>query len=420
MPSNHAAPVKVTMRRGKVRRALAVLGVAALLQHWFSFVIPAMPSFVLRVAEISPYLQFLIPYLSNWGLVIGFVFVVLGACLLWATWGLRPELAGGKSANSVSPAQQDERHRPTLRRILSYVKPHWPYVAGILAAIVTAAALDLYQVWIVAFLFIGEVGYRGNIGILPSIITLLAMTFVVKEFASFLKDYLSEVLSQKTVHKLRSDLYEHVERQPMNVLDGSRSGELISRVVSDTGEVEKVLTDNFADLVTNAVMVAGATGLLFFVNAGLATIVVPLAVVMVVVVNRFKQVIKLAARRIREAIAELTARAFEVVSGLRIVKSFVMEGHEADAFRPVPRDCQGQSSFSAALRDLFHDRGLRDVVRAHGRRLVRGSHARLEDSPSPSHRGIPRLHGQDVQATRRVEQSQFHTSEGRGSRRPNL
>ena len=335
MPSNSGASVNATMRRGKVRRALAVLGVAVLLQHWFSFVIPAMPSFALRVAEISPYLQFLIPYLLNWGLVIGLVFVVLGVCLLWATWGLRPELAGGKSAkaNSVSRAQQDERHRPTLRRILSYVKPHWPYVAGILAAIVTAAALDLYQVWIIAFLFIGEVGYRSNIGILPSIVTLLAMTFVVKEFASFLKDYLSEVLSQKTVHKLRSDLYEHVERQPMNVLDGSRSGELISRVVSDTGEVEKVLTDNFADLVTNAVMVAGATGLLFFVNAGLATIVVPLAVVMVVVVNRFKLVIKVAARRIREAIAELTARAFEVVSGLRIVKSFVMERHEADAFR---------------------------------------------------------------------------------------
>src|SRR5205814_8758839 len=102
---------------------------------------------------------------------------------------------------------------------------------------------------------------------------------------------------------------------------------------SDTNEVERVLTDNVADFLTNAVMVAGALGLLFFVNARLALLVTPPALVMVIVVNRFKKRIKQASRRIREAVAELTAKAFEVVSGLRIVKSFVMEHHEANAFR---------------------------------------------------------------------------------------
>src|SRR5439155_225631 len=74
-------------------------------------------------------------------------------------------------------------------------------------------------------------------------------------------------------------------------------------------------------------------GLLFFVNARLALLVTPPALVMVIVVNRFKKSIKQSSRKIREAVAELTAKAFEVISGLRIVKSFRMEHHEANAFR---------------------------------------------------------------------------------------
>src|SRR6266566_457526 len=226
-----------------------------------------------------------------------------------------------------------ETGRKTLRRLLSYVRPHWPYAAGIMGALVTAALMDLSQVWILAFFFIDKVVRLGQVEILPNVLLLLGTTFAVKEIASFLKDYLSEILAQKTVHKLRSDLYENIERMPMSFLDTSRSGELISRVVSDTNEVERVLTDNVADFLSNAVMVAGALGLLFFVNARLALLVTPPALVMVIVVNRFKKSIKQSSRKIREAVAELTAKAFEVISGLRIVKSFRMEHHEANAFR---------------------------------------------------------------------------------------
>jgi len=202
-----------------------------------------------------------------------------------------------------------------------------------MAGLVIAALMDLTQVWILAFLFIGQVVRLGHVELLPNVLLLLGTTFAAKEVASFVKDYLSEILAQKTVHRLRSDLYENIERMPMSFLDMSRSGELVSRVVSDTNEVERVLTDNVADFLTNAVMVAGALGLLFFVNARLALLVTPPALVMVIVVNRFKKSIKQTSRKIREAVAELTAKAFEVVSGLRIVKSFRMEHHEANAFR---------------------------------------------------------------------------------------
>src|SRR5207245_931760 len=134
-------------------------------------------------------------------------------------------------------------------------------------------------------------------------------------------------------HKLRTDVFEHVERLPLQYLDESRSGELVSRIMSDTKEVESILTDDMPALGSDLIMVAGASSLLFFANARIALTIVPFIIGMVIVVNLFKRRVKRGARKIREAVGELSARTFEVISSLRIVKSFHREEEEAEEFR---------------------------------------------------------------------------------------
>ena len=339
-------------RRRRIAKSVAVILTGLPVVAWLLNYIAS--AYNVQVALLALPYEFGRSFLSDSQLAL---LLVIAPFFAWAIWGVivirerrrwertpgveaPKQLSSGTSpqrvpAPGLSPVRTDSgpgRTR-TLGRLLSYVRPHWPYAAAVFAAIVTAASMDLTQVWILSFLFIGQVARLGHAELLPTVLLLLGATFAFKEVATFLKDYLSEILAQKTVHRLRSDLYENIERMPMNFLDGSRSGELVSRVVSDTNEVEKVLTDNVADFVTNAVMVAGALGLLFLVNVKFALLVTPAALFMVVVVNRFKKAIKQVSKKIREAVADLTAKAFEVVSGLRIVKSFRMEHHEASAFR---------------------------------------------------------------------------------------
>src|SRR2546430_15592539 len=69
-----------------------------------------------------------------------------------------------------------ETGRKTLRRLLSYVRPHWPYAAGIMGALVTAALMDLTQVWILEFFFIYQVVRLGHVEILPNLLFLPGTT----------------------------------------------------------------------------------------------------------------------------------------------------------------------------------------------------------------------------------------------------
>jgi len=225
------------------------------------------------------------------------------------------------------------RPRGTFRKIISYLRPHLLYVIVIGIVMVAGASLQLAQPWIIGYLLVGNVIAFHNLGYLPTVLALLAGAFAMQQVAAFLTDYLTEKLGEKTVHKLRTDVFEHVERLPLQFLDESRSGELVSRIMSDTNEVESILTDDMPALGSDFIMVAGASGLLFFANQKIALTIVPFIIGMVIVVNLFKRRVKRGARKIREAVGELSARTFEVISSLRIVKSFHREEEEAKEFR---------------------------------------------------------------------------------------
>ncbi len=225
------------------------------------------------------------------------------------------------------------RPRGTFRKIISYLRPHWLYVLVIGIVMVAGASLQLAQPWIIGYLLVGNVIAVHNLGFLPTVLGLLAGAFALQQVAAFLTDYLTEKLGEKTIHKLRTDVFEHVERLPLQFLDETRSGELVSRIMSDTKEVESILTDDMPALGSDFIMVAGASGLLFFANQKIALTIVPFIIGMVIVVNLFKRRVKRGARKIREAVGELSARTFEVISSLRIVKSFHREEEEAKEFR---------------------------------------------------------------------------------------
>ena len=150
----------------KVKRILQSAGLGLVVQHWIALETRAIPSLFILIAQAFPSLAFLVSFLSDRIRFYWLLIVFLVVYLLWRT----------------RKHQLEPKQKATLRRILSYLKPHWPYVAALSTAIVAAAALDLAQPWIIAILLVGEVLLKSNLGFLPLVVGLLVGTFVVKEY----------------------------------------------------------------------------------------------------------------------------------------------------------------------------------------------------------------------------------------------
>src|SRR5437016_4486824 len=96
-------------------------------------------------------------------------------------WGPRADLSQAKTG--------EHSRRQTVFRLLSYVKIHWPYAVGVTVAIISGAALNLAQPWIMGFVFFNGVLGGGNLGganlgLLPWVIFLLGLTFGLNQISS--------------------------------------------------------------------------------------------------------------------------------------------------------------------------------------------------------------------------------------------
>ena len=106
-------------------------------------------------------------------------------------------------------------------------------------------------------------------------IVTLVVIFLAQKAFSFLQEYLNELANQRIVHKIRCDLYRHIERLPLGFFDRNRTGDLQSRLTSDVDTADGLLKTLMQDLASEFVMLVGTISFLIVVNPTLTLFVLP-------------------------------------------------------------------------------------------------------------------------------------------------
>ena len=220
----------------------------------------------------------------------------------------------------------------TFRRLMSYTRVAWHLLAALFSCIIIKSLLELAVPWVMGFMLFDGVIAKGNLSLLPSVVITLSAIFVAQKFFSFLQEYLNELTNQRIVHKLRCDLYEHIERLPLKFFDRHQTGDLQSRVTGDVDTADGLLKTLVEDLGSELIMFIGTISFLFAVNPNLTAFVLPTIPALALSVFFFKRTIKRVARLVRDLIGEMTSLASETISGVRVVKAFCGEKYEAERF----------------------------------------------------------------------------------------
>lgn len=158
---------------------------------------------------------------------------------------------------------------------------------------------------------------------------LLALFFGAGDF---LCTFFVEWVGQRVVMDLRNELFRHVHGLSLEYFSGTRTGELISRIINDSAQVERAVSMVLVDVVKQPWALLGAAGFLLWVDPGLAALSLLLFPICIVPVSLFGRRVRRAAREAQERMADLTSIVQETVAGVRVVKGFGMEAHEQDRF----------------------------------------------------------------------------------------
>jgi ATP-binding cassette subfamily B protein len=156
--------------------------------------------------------------------------------------------------------------------------------------------------------------------------------FLARDGLNALRIFINNTFEQKVIFDIRSDLYAKIQRLPLRWFDTRRTGDIMTRVVEDVTNMERVLIDGVEQGLIAALQVLGIGVFLFFLNptvAAWATLPVPFLAIgawFYSTKGRDRY------RNQRDAASDLNALLHDNISGVRQIKAYAAEQAEHARF----------------------------------------------------------------------------------------
>ncbi len=196
-------------------------------------------------------------------------------------------------------------------------------VVGRLAALVLPATSKY---------LIDEVVGNGRAELLGPLAAAAGAATLVQAVTGFLNSQVLGVAAQRAITDMRKTVQDHVMRLPIAYFDSVKSGELISRIMTDAEGIRNLVGTGLVQLVGGLLTATVALSVLFYLNWRLTSLTL-------VVLSIFGVMMAFAFTRLRPLFRErgalnatATGRLGEALGGIRIVKSYTAESRESGIF----------------------------------------------------------------------------------------
>ncbi len=179
---------------------------------------------------------------------------------------------------------------------------------------------------------IDEVILNKDTELLQLIILAVGIAILFQSVTGFALTRLLSVEAQQLIAQLRAQVQKHIIHLPTRYFDNTRSGELVSRIMSDVEGVRNLVGTGLVQLIGGILTSIISFVILLNINVFLTLVsLVPLILFSIISLQAFKRIRPIFRER-GKANAEVTGRLTEALNGIRVIKGFHAEGREERVF----------------------------------------------------------------------------------------
>ncbi len=228
----------------------------------------------------------------------------------------------------------DDGPRATFKQLLPFLFEHKKVLALVIALSIVGAAASLAQPLLVSQVI--TVVQEGRP--LDLLVWALVILVVVSGLISGFQHYLLQRTGTSVVFSARRQLVHRMLRLPISQFDTRRTGDLVSRVGSDTTLLYAVITQGLVDAVGGSLVFVGALIAMLIIDPVLLGLTVLVIAVSVVTVVSISGRVRTASRKQQEKVGDLAAAVERSISAIRTVRASNATEREIAA---VDADAQG-------------------------------------------------------------------------------
>src|SRR6476469_2914223 len=243
-------------------------------------------------------------------------------------------------ATSAAPIRDSSTAAPArnvraLGGLLPFVRPYRARVAAAALFLVLAAVTTLvFPIALKSLIDQGFIAADSGARVMAlreHFFALFAVGVALGVFSAA-RFYMVSWLGERITADLRNAVYAHVVRQSPQFFETTHTGEVLSRLTTDTTLVQTVVGSSLSMGLRNTVMGIGAMAMLVITNPVVMTQVLAILVLVVLPSLYFGRRVRGLSRASQDRIADSSAIAAEVLNAVPVVQSYVQESREAERF----------------------------------------------------------------------------------------
>ncbi|AEA34257.1 ABC transporter ATP-binding protein [Hippea maritima] len=221
--------------------------------------------------------------------------------------------------------------KKTFKRLLQYLKPYWKRLIFAFICMIGVGGLSGLAAYLIKPALDG-VFISKNKQMLMLLPIAIMLTYFFKGMFTYLQGYQTHYIAEKVLFNIRNQLFEHIVYLPTNFFDKYHTGEIMSRILNDTEQVQNSIANVIPNTIREIFTIVGLVVVLYVNNYKLAfisTVVFPLAAYPVI---HFGKKMKKIGKRRQLSIANITMIIQETLTNIRLIKAFATEKKEANEF----------------------------------------------------------------------------------------
>ncbi|CEK33056.1 ABC transporter-like protein,Probable multidrug resistance ABC transporter ATP-binding/permease protein YheH,cyclic beta-1,2-glucan ABC transporter,ABC-type bacteriocin/lantibiotic exporters, contain an N-terminal double-glycine peptidase domain,lipid A export permease/ATP-binding protein MsbA,ABC transporter transmembrane region [[Clostridium] sordellii] len=247
------------------------------------------------------------------------------------------------SINKIS-TQKAKDFKGTLKRLIMYLKT---YKSSITLVIIAAILSSIFS--IVSPKILGQATTkifegvmlkakgqgRIDFAFIYKVLIILVILYIISSIFNYMQQYIIVSVAQKTVYDMRQDIYNKLNRLPLNYFDTHTYGEVLSKVTNDIDNISSTLQQSMTQLITSIVTIVGVVIMMLTISPIMTLVTVltiPLGILFVKPIISRSQSYFIKQQNI---IGNLNGHIEEVYTGHEIIKSFNREKKSIDTFRDI-------------------------------------------------------------------------------------
>lgn len=194
-----------------------------------------------------------------------------------------PGPRGGGAFTRGFMTEEEKANQPKvtgklLKRVFSYLKPYWKQMTLVLIIIAMSAIMGLMPSILTGHI-IDDGLMKQDIGKLVFYILLSLGITLGASLCGVAETYINTWIAQHITYDMRNQMYKHLQHMSQRFFTSNNQGDIITRMTSDIGGVERVITSTFSSILSNSLTLIVALVAMYQRNWILATVgivVVPL------------------------------------------------------------------------------------------------------------------------------------------------